>query len=159
MSSPLVYVLIGFSQPSIVKTDWKHCDCFYSCRGVKGMVKPCLRDLLSAVHHFSRSFNGFNVIHGVFQVNVLPVLTVCHPVTPALPVSSDPGVKHRRSHDTPLPPYWHALQRVGTGGELTSTSHQTSRGFMNPPTHHHHHQPPLPPHWIAFQINSVWWET
>lgn len=52
-------------------------------------------NLLSAIHHFNRRLNRLDFIHGVFQVNVLPVLTVCDPVTPALPVSSDPGEKHR----------------------------------------------------------------
>lgn len=94
------------------------------------------RNLLSAVHHFNRRFNGFNFIHGVFQVNVLPVLTVCRPVTPALPVSSDPGVKHRRSHDIPLPPNWHALQRVGTGGIHKHIRSAIQRFYEAPPHPH-----------------------
>lgn len=56
-------------------------------------------NLLLSIHHFDRRFNSLNFIHGVFRANILPVLTVRDPVTPAFPVSSDPGEKHRHIHD------------------------------------------------------------
>lgn len=85
-------------------------------------------DLLPSVHHFNRCFNILDLIHGVFWVNVLPVVTVSDPVAVALPVSSHPGDKHRHVYD--ICPRWRAPQRLGSGGESRSISNQTSWGFM-----------------------------
>ena len=87
-------------------------------------------NLFSPIHHFHGRFNSLDFIHCVFRVNVLPVLTVGDPVTPALPVWSDPGETEKRRHTRDMSPHRHAQQRVGRGGGFRSTSHQTSWGFM-----------------------------
>lgn len=100
-------------------------------------------NLLSPIHHFCGRFNSLDFICGVFRVNVLPVLTVCDPVTPALPVSSDPGEKHRRIHDISL--------------SLTCTSESGQRGRIQK-----HIQPDIlrfyenlfSMHWFAVHISS-----
>lgn len=95
----------------------------------EGHDRTAEMNLLPAVHHLDWRVDSLDFIRRVFQVNILPVLTVGDPVTPALPVSSNPGVKRRHSHD--MSPHWHAQQRVGSGGEFRSSSNQTSWGFTN----------------------------
>lgn len=67
----------------------------------EGHDRTAEMNLLPAVHHLDWRVDSLDFIRSVFRVNVLPVLTVGDPVTPALPVSSDPGVKRRQSWHVP----------------------------------------------------------
>lgn len=94
-------------------------------------------NLLPAVHNLNRSFNGLDFIHGVLRVNVLPVLTVGHPVAAALPVSPGPGGENGEPVMTR--PHIGMQSRQRAAEEKSDTSDQTPVRSYYPSTPQHQH--------------------